>query len=235
MPLSNDCFGTSEIKNTIMKYLIKAVALLIAAMTMSCGSKKHVSNQNDTSNTFVSRDGAQEAVDDLKSRGYVLYGANSMFTLYELINQTRNKRLEDPSRYIAIEGIGEGNDLSSAKLFALNDAAVTYATKAGSVISGKMSSMVSNLTEESRTKIVGVYVQKINEFIMPTLTENYVVGKQNGTKMRILANYMIDEIKAKEVRNKAINSAIKQVETDLALGQDFMRNVDNLINEQPIK
>ena len=218
-----------------MKTKLSTVVLLItiAVMLVSCGSQKQVASQNQQ--ISYEKDGAKQVVEDLKKQGYTPYGSYSMFTLYELVNKIREKIKADMERYIPIEGVGEGVDLSSAKLFALSNASIQYATQAGSKVSGKLRTLFSNLTEDSRTKIVGVYTQEVSEFVMPIFTENYVVGKPEGARIRILANYMIDEVKAKEARERAMNSAVSKVAKEVAISKAFMDSVEEMVNEQPVE
>ncbi len=216
-----------------MKKINILAVIAVSVIMTSCGTSKQVTSQ--TQQTVYEEDGAKQVVAELNRQGYTPYGSYSMFTLYELVNRTRNKIMEDSERYIPIEGVGEGNDLSSSKMFALNNASIAYATQAGSKITGKMSTQFSNLTESTRTKIAGAYEQKISEFIMPILTENYIVGRREGSKMFVLANYMVDEVKAKEARKVSIDEAVKQVAKEVALEQAFMDSVRELVEEQPIE
>lgn len=207
--------------------LFTALALLALTLVASCGSTK------ESSTSYIEKDGAQQVVDELKADGYKPYGSYSMFTLYELVSKTRDMLLSDPERYQIIEGMGESIELSTAKNFALNNASITYATAAGSKVSGVMTTQFSNLTATTRAKIAGVYQQKVSEYMMPLLKENYVVGKEVGDLMFVRAYYIIDEVKAKEVREKAMDSAVKELVGEINLEQDFIKSISAMVEDRP--
>ncbi len=196
------------------------IALLICVVAMPCVQAK----SNKAVKAVVSR---------YTKGGYEPYGAYSMFTLTELVERARTKIDVEPERYTAIEGIGEGGDLSSSKMFALNNAATQYATAAGSKVSGQMASSFSNLSEDARTKIVGAYVQKVSEFVMPSLKESYTVARREGKKMLVITSYLVDEQLAKESRERAMNDAVKVVAKEVALEQSFLDSVNQMVEGAP--
>ena len=194
--------------------------ILMAFIITSCaGSKKTA--------TTDSMAGTAARVKQLEAEGYKITGAYSTFTLYELLDRHNKKVASDWERYVPLQGTGVGSETSDARMYARNDAAIAYATEAGSVIEGGITRQFSNLSGDSRIKIMGAYTQKVQEFIMPHLKESLSVQKENNNRISVMTFFIIDETQAKNVRKDAMNQALRET----GMEQVFGTAVDKWVEE----
>lgn len=185
------------------------IAAIAAATMVSCGpAKQAVSNPVSD---------AEKVAKSLMSQGYQLTGGMATYTLESLIQRHNDKLNTDQDRYVSVQGTSEGvgmEDLSSAKIVALNDAAAQYATKAGSVIEGGMSFQFGNVDADKRKKLVGAYTQKVESFILPAMKESFSVYRVVGKEYQVLTTCIIDEQLAVKSREKAMKEAFEDLSFD---------------------
>lgn len=194
--------------------ILASVAMLTLAV--SCGSSKK---------TTVLETDVQKRVKEWKSEGWKLVGAYSTFTMESLL-ENHNAKVADEERYTSINGIGTSSNLSDARMYAMNDAAIQYSTAAGSVVEGFMNTQFSNLGEGER-KIVGAYTQKVAKFILPYLKESISLYRNQNANVEVFAYYLVDEQNAGKVRRRAMDEALKET----ALEQVFGSAVDEWVQK----
>lgn len=206
--------------------IIAALAAATLMLVSSCGAQKAATGsttyQTTTSSGPIYK-GTEGKVREWQNEGFKPSGSNSTFTMYDMLQMHNDKILSDPDRYISVFGTGQAKDKASARYAALNNAATTYATQAGSVISGGMSRQFSDMSEDV-TKLMGAYTQKVQQYIMPYLKESVAVFKtendiQTG-KPEILFEvyYLLDEEKAMSVRKQAIDESLQETATEQVFG-----------------
>lgn len=170
--------------------------------------------------------GSKVKVKEWKAEGYSLTGSMSTFTMYDLLERHNNLINSDPTRYVPVFGTGIGIELSEARDYALNNAAITYASAAGSVVSGGLARQYSNFGEQGM-KLMGAYTQKVPEYILPLMRESLSVYKIENGKYNVQSYYVVDEIKAAEARSKAMDKALKETATE----QIFGTSVDEWVKQ----
>ena len=199
-----------------MKTIQILASVAILTLAVSCGSSKKA--------TVLETD-AQKRVKEWKSEGWKLTGAYSTFTMESLL-ENHNAKVADEERYTSINGTGIGSELSDARMFAMNDATIQYATAAGSVVNGGMATQFSKMAESGR-KLMGAYTQKVAEFISPYMKESLSLYRNLNGKVEVSAYYLIDEQNAGKVRSRAMDEALKET----ALEQVFGTAVDEWVKK----
>lgn len=205
-----------------MNYLRTLIITSSVLTLASCGSSKKVAT------TPVSD--AVKVAQDLKAAGYQVTGGMSTFSMESLLQRHNDIVLSDMDRYIPVEGSSEGaglGDLSSAKLVALNDAALQYATKAGSSVEGGIETAFDNLGPETRRKLVGAYTQKVREMILPSMKESLSVYRIVSKEYQVRTFCIIDEQQAVVSREKAMQESLK----DLALDDIAAGVINDLVKK----
>ena len=230
-----------------MKTKMSLFAVIMALFMVSCGSSKKSQNemmmmmmmqqmqgQNQNQNQaqtapLVSE--VDEKVQEWKSQGYQLTGAYSTFTMKSLLVK-HNEKAMDTERYQPLQGNGMGVEVSDARMYAQNDAAINYATAAGSVISGGLSRQFSNLGDTG-VKLVGAYTQKVAQFMAPYMKESFCLYRKNGNKIEVVSYYLIDQENAYQVRKNAMNHALKETATEQIIGQSIDEYVKQFVSDVP--
>ena len=166
-----------------------------------------------------------EKVAEWKAQGYQLTGAYSTFTMKSLLEK-HNQKAIDTERYVALQGTGIGSETSDSRLYAMNDAAINYATAAGSVVQGGITRQFSNMGTLGN-KLMGAYTQKVAEFVVPYLRESFTLYRKQGTKTEVVVYYIIDQENAYAVRKNAMDEALRETATE----QVFGTSVDGWVKE----
>ncbi len=207
-----------------MNFLV-AIATVCVCFLSGCNASKNVAVQNPAK---TAARGTEAKVAEWTAAGYTLAGAMGTFTMYDLLEMHNNKIISDMERYIPVFGTGqdEFGELSTARLYALNDACVNYATAAGSVVSGGMNRAFSNLGEKG-TKLQGAYTQKVAQYITPYMKESVAVKRTTQKGVEVEVYYIIDEQHASKVRKQAMDEALKETATE----QIFGTAVDEWVKE----
>ena len=68
-------------------------------------------------------------------------------------------------------------------------------------------------------KIVGAFVQKVPEFMIPSMQESFCLYRKNGNKTEVIAYYLIDQTKAYQARQKAMDAVLREVEVEDAVAR----------------
>lgn len=205
-------------KNVVLSVL--GIGSLVCLV--SCGSSKQVEYKYS-----AKADPVEEIVREYKTDGY--RQESMAFTMYELIKKHREK-LQSNENLVEIYGEGEGLTSSGARQEALNAAAIAYATAAGSIVSGKMEREFTRTGKEKFEMFHGAYIQDVSKFVMPLLKESMAFLKTDPTdsSQRIKIAFLLDEDKARNARNEALNNALKKSE----LGQEFGQRIRDYVNEK---
>lgn len=228
-----------------MKTKMSLFAVIMALFMVSCGSSKKSQNEmmmmmmmqqmqgqnQNQAQTAPLVSEVDEKVQEWKSQGYQLTGAYSTFTMKSLLVK-HNEKAMDTERYQPLQGNGMGVEVSDARMYAQNDAAINYATAAGSVISGGLSRQFSNLGDTG-VKLVGAYTQKVAQFMAPYMKESFCLYRKNGNKIEVVSYYLIDQENAYQVRKNAMNHALKETATEQIIGQSIDGYVKQLVSDVP--
>lgn len=228
-----------------MKAKMSLFAVAIALVMASCGSSKKSQNEmmmmmmmqqmqgqnQNQAQTAPLVSEIDEKVQEWKSQGYQLTGAYSTFTMKSLLEK-HNEKAMDTERYQPLQGNGMGVEVSDARMYAQNDAAINYATAAGSVISGGLSRQFSNIGDTGN-KIVGAYTQKVAQFMAPYMKESFCLYRKNGNKIEVVSYYLIDQENAYQVRKNALNHALRETATEQIIGQSIDDYVKQFVSDVP--
>ena len=163
--------------------------------------------------------GSAKKAKEWKEQGFELVGSLATLTMEEALEMHNTKVFSDTDRYTTIMGSGTdvGGELSTARLWAQNDASISYATSAGSVISGAIARAASNFSELG-TKLQGAYTQKVREYITPYLKESVAIKRITDRGIEVQVFYIIDEQNAYKVRKDAMDKALKETATEQVFG-----------------
>jgi hypothetical protein len=197
-----------------------AMAALAGVAITGCGGSKKIEAPSPIS-------GAEAKMKEWQAEGFKTTGAYSTFTMYDLLTSHNSKVLSDPERYVPLQGTATAGDLSTAKTFAQNDAAVQYSALAGSEVSGGMARQFSNISADQKAKLEGAYTQKVAKFIVPYMKESLSVYKVESNKTVVEAYFIIDEQNARNVRKQSMDEALKET----ALEQVFGSAVDDWVKK----
>jgi hypothetical protein len=172
--------------------------------------------------------GAEGKVKEWEKAGYSITGSYGFRTMYDVLSAVYKKMDADPERYEFFMGSGKTTDgeLSTARIYAQNAAAIDYATAAGSVVSGGLARQFSNFSELG-TKLMGAYTQKVAEQIVPYLKEAIAVKRTQNNVLEVEAYYLIDANAAQDVRKNAMDKALQETATE----QIFGKAVDQWVKE----
>ncbi|MBO7267069.1 MAG: hypothetical protein J6V12_04835 [Bacteroidaceae bacterium] len=223
----------------------------IAMIMTSCGSSKKSQNdqmmmmmmqmmqqqQNQGGQQQQQQQPAQaaseidEKVAEWKAQGYQLTGAYSTFTMKSLLEK-HNQKAIDTERYVALQGTGIGSEVSDSRMYAMNDAAINYATAAGSVVSGGITRQFSNMGTLGN-KLMGAYTQKVAEFVTPYLRESFTLYRKQGTKTEVVVYYIIDQENAYAVRKNAMDEALRETATEQVFGAAVDEWVKEFVSDVP--
>lgn len=204
-------------------FSIAVVAATIVLASCGGGTTKQVvaSSTGGGINSKEVLTGPEGKVKEWKEQGFQISGALSTFTMYDVLKMHNEKILSDTERYSSEFGASDGPDKSTARLGALMDASINYATRAGSVVSGGMGRQFSNFGEMGN-KLMGAYTQKVKEYVTPFLKESCAVCRpiiKNGKNLyEYEVFYILDEQKAKDVRKTAMDAALKETGTEQVFG-----------------
>lgn len=209
-----------------MKKILVCIAIAAIAIGFaSCGTNKSVIT------TAVAQRGSDGKVREWQSQGFSLTGAYSTLTMADALDRHNNIILSDMDRFIPVFGTGTDpqGELSTARLYALNDAAISYATAAGSAVSGAINRAFSNFTEQG-TKLQGAYTQKVAEYITPHLKESVSVKRNSNRGIEVEVFYIIDELNAAKIRKDAMNKALQETATEQLFGNAVDEWVKAIVN-----
>ena len=173
----------------------------------------------------------EEKVKEWKSQGYQLTGAYSTFTMKSVLDK-HNQKAIDTERYQALQGNGLGSEISDSRMYAMNDAAIGYATAAGSVVSGGISRQFSNMGELGN-KLLGAYTQKVADFITPHMKESFSLYRKSGNKIEVMTYFLIDQEKAYNARKSAMDAALKETATEQVFGNAVDVWVKEFVSDVP--
>jgi hypothetical protein len=209
-----------------MKKTTKTIAMAVAAIVAgvaitACGGAKQVAQAPSP------KSGAEAKAKEWQAEGFKTTGAYSTFTMFDLLTSHNNKVLSDQERYVPLQGTATAGDLSTAKAFAQNDAALQYSTLAGSEVSGGIAREFSTISNDQKAKIMGAYTQKVAKFIVPYMKESLSVYKIENNKTVVEAYFIIDEQNARNVRKQSIDEALKET----AMEQVFGSAVDDWVKK----
>ena len=161
--------------------------------------------------------GPEGKVREWQAAGYSIDGTRTMYD--KLV--AHYAKIDANEQLIEVEGTAIGSEKSDARMYCLNDAAISYATAAKSVVEGGLSRQFSNFSE-SGIKLMGAYTQKVQEAIVPFLNESVAVYRtttkngKNAIKYDIY--YIVDETKAAQIRKTAIDQALRETATEQVFG-----------------
>lgn len=174
--------------------------------------------------------GAEGKVKEWEKAGFSITGAYGFRTMYDVLSAMYKKIDAEPERYEFFMGAGKTTDgeLSTARIYAQNDAAISYATAAGSVIKGALARQFSNFGELG-TKLMGAYMQKVAEQIVPFLKEAIAVKRTQNNVLEVEAYYLIDANAAHEVRKDAMDKALKETASEQVFGTSVNEWVDQMV------
>ena len=222
---------------------IKSLAIIaIACVFASCGAKQVAANQpyyqqpvqqpyyqQPVQQPYYQQpaqpsrggvaSGAEGKVKEWESQGYSITGAYGFRTMFDVLAAMYQKIDAEPERYEVFMGSGKTTDgeLSTARIYAQNAAAIDYATAAGSVVSGGLARQFSNFSEIG-TKLMGAYTQKVAEQIVPYLKEAIAVKRVQNNVLEVEAYYLIDANAASNVRKNAMDQALQETATEQIFG-----------------
>lgn len=196
-------------------------AALAALIICSCGTSKTATQTTSTrtqqalSKSITS--GPEGKVLEWQSDGYKIDGTRTMYD--KLV--AHYAKLDANENLVEVEGTAIGTEKSDARMYCLNDAAISYASAAKSIIEGGISRQFSNFTE-SGIKLMGAYTQKVQSAIVPFLKESVAVyrhGTKNGKPViEYDIYYIVDENNAAKVRKDAIDQALRETATEQIFG-----------------
>ena len=174
---------------------------------------------NQPQQTSGDENEAREKCKEWEKAGYSITGAYGMRTMYSVLNNMYRKMDAEPERYTPFMGHGKTADgeISTARMYAQNAAAIDYANACGSVILGGIARQFSNFSELG-TKLMGAYTQKVAEKIVPFLHEAISVKRTQNNVLEVEAYYLRDENDAYKVRKDAIDQALKETATEQVFG-----------------
>lgn len=217
------------------------MAAIAALVLTSCGSSRNVTYapapvQKDSEMSKKDAEigqplsGAAGKTKEWTAQGWVVTGGYGMFTMYDLLDMHYKKLMSDMDRYTSVVGVGTHGSatvnakLSSALLFAQYQAAVLYATRAANSISGGITGSTGTETNE---KIVAAYTMSLQKKILPAMRESISVYREkideNGAKViEVQAYYLVDEEKAKTVREDAAKEVITELALDAVVADQVM-------------
>lgn len=226
------------------KYYATALTMALLVLT-SCGARKQMAyngynNQqqpqyyqqpygqqsqqqqpayNQSQQTGSDESEAREKCKEWEKAGYSITGAYGMKTMYGVLSSMYKKMDAEPERYTPCMGHGKTTDgeLSTARMFAENAAAIDYANACGSIISGGIARQFSNFSELG-TKLMGAYTQKVAGKIVPFLHEAISVKRTQNNVLEVETYYLIDENDAYKVRKDAMDQALKETATEQVFG-----------------
>lgn len=205
--------------------LIAFIAAFAAiALLSSCGGAKKV-----TSNMAS---GTEDRARQLEAEGWKIAGNYSTFTLYDVLKIHNAKIMNEGERYDAINGVGKAPDKATARYAALSNAATTYATQAGSDVEGYINNQFSNLEGTSGDKIVGAYVQRVQKYIVPLLKESFAIYRVPDAKKSTIEYevfYLLDKVKAKELKARAMTETLKEVASEQVTSEGIRDHVDKML------
>ena len=206
-----------------MKFF-KVLTIIVALFSVCCMTSVAKSNKAE-------QKAVAKQVKDLKAQGYTYVGSTA-FSLEEVLTNFRSELRSHPD-YIELVQEGRGSSLTAATLEALNSAAVTYATAAGSVVDGGLGRDVGNALSY-HDKFTAMYKQKVQNFIMPCLQSRIVLKRVNPKSKLIETriSYIIDETKAIGARKQAAEEALREVNADAKFGEIVNEFVKNVVNPQ---
>lgn len=211
-----------------MKKIFVLAAMAAAVMLTSCGTMKSVATTSSASSNPRKSiaTGAEGKVQEWESEGYKIDGTRTMYDKLTL----HYAKLDENENLVEVEGTGIGSEKSEARLYALNDAAIMYATAAKSVVEGGITRQFGNITE-SGVKLMGAYTQKVQSAIVPYLKESVAVFRNTTINGKSAVDYdiyfIVDEANASRVRKEAMDQALK----DTATEQTFGSAVDQWVKE----
>jgi hypothetical protein len=187
-------------------------ALIAMVCITSCGVFKKGSDNNIK-------------IKEWKAGGYKLTGGYSTFTMERLLEIHNGKITSDINRFVPIEGSATADELSSAKMFAANDAAIQYAQRAGSALQGSIMRQAAKLSDETRTRIVAAFTQKISNYIVPYMKESFGLERTRGRNVEVLFYYIVGEEDAIAVSNKAL----EEINKEQAVGLEINNYVEDTV------
>ncbi len=243
-----------------MKTKMSLLAVAIAMVMVSCGSSKksqndqmmqmmmqmmmqqQQQNQGQSQQNYVNQTSQQpkvlvseteEKIQEWKAQGYQLTGAYSTFTMKSVL-ENHNQKAMDTDKYEPLQGNGMGSEVSDSRMFAMNDAAIQYAVAAGSTIEGGITRQFGSMSEIGN-KIVGAFVQKVPEFMIPHMKESFCLYRKNGNKIEVIAYYLIDQTKAYQARKNAMDAVLKEVQAEDAIARSTIDLARELAGKNPTK
>jgi hypothetical protein len=206
-------------------------ALIAMVCITSCGVLKKDGSSvpgNDTGIEDATDAENKARIKEWKSEGYKLTGAYSTFT-WEKALATHNKRISGDSNntkiFIPVQGSASASELSSAKMFSANDAAIQYGQRAGSSLKGSINREAANISDESTTNIVAAFTQKITSYIVPYMKESFGMERSRGNKVEVIFYYIVGEDEAKTAGKRAL----EEVDKEQAVGLKIENYVNDLV------
>lgn len=207
-------------------FFVAAVAAL-AIMACSCGTTSRVKTTGNPTGVVSEKivTGPEGKVKEWQSQGYMIDGTR---TMYDKLVIHYNRLDSNPDKYIELQGSAVGTEKADARLYALNAAAIQYATAARGVVEGGLTRQMGNLSD-SAIKLMGGYTQKVQAAIGPFLQESVAVyrkvSKKGNDMFEYDIYYILDENSAYNVRKNAMEQALKET----ALEQVFGQSVDEWV------
>lgn len=233
--------------NRVLKQVVCGSLVGISVLFMaSCGSSKKTQNelmmmqmmqmmqqqQNQgfiQQPTVIAASDSEDKVKEWKEQGYQLTGAYSTFTMKSVL-EMHNQKAMDVEKYQALQGNGLGSEISDSRMFALNDAAINYATAAGSIVSGGIARQFSNMGEIGN-KLVAAYTQKVAEFLTPHMKESFSLYRKNGNKVELMTYFLVDQQNAYNARKNAMDAALKETATEQVFGTSVNEWVKEFVSD----
>ncbi len=210
---------------------MKKTLLFVAMATLavcSCGASRtatQTTTQTTTTTTTTVQpvpskgvsSGPEGKVREWQADGYKIDGTRTMYD--KLV--AHYAKLDANDSLVEVEGTATGTEKADARMYCLNDAAISYASAAKSIIEGGISRQFSNFTE-SGIKLMGAYTQKVQSAIVPFLKESVAVYRdatKNGKPViEYDIYYIVDENSAAKVRKDAIDQALRETATEQIFG-----------------
>lgn len=196
------------------KFIILAVALLVAAAPLGAQTKKELKSVKSEAAT---------AAKSIKKEGF------KMLELGDIQTRLGQYFLKVNSGCTQIVGISE-NCISAnlAKVVALNNAANEYASNAGGIVRGRITSDMSSMADEQIDAIVAAYERIVYKEIQGELVPYVSLlksRKKGGYDARIYC--LVDQDGAHQARLRAMERALEET----SLAQRYGSQVSDWIDE----
>lgn len=189
------------------KLLMVAMTLFVAASALNAAPPK-----NDDASTWKR---AKKQAKELKKEGWKVDGTRTMEEAIYYFHLEEQKDPENNKGYTErIQGTTSTKTINQAKQWAHNNAAISYAKRAGQFLRGRISTEISvGVDNPSLDNFYEAYESLVQKLIQNELGMRFGLYREKSDKsIEYQAWYIINEDKASKARIKAMENAMKESE-----------------------